>query len=213
MLTIDVKALQPDKPHRRWVLELQRGGNSRAADPPRRSGPARSSASRSRWHAAAARGKTAGRARDASARIREPSGAFTAAHVVVASGGGLVAACDRRIIIDTTVTDAAGVRPGGRCRRPACAGLFDTARPAAPMPASSAAAPGPSVFRCTECGHGGSLRAWTRVNIHGDVGPDGLIERSDYEDDAYWPLIEFSDRPDCPPCRDQVLCVANMCGT
>jgi hypothetical protein len=48
------------------------------------------------------------------------------------------------------------------------------------------------VYRCTECGHGQSLRAWARVNIHGDVGPDGLIERADYEDDAYWPLIEES---------------------
>jgi hypothetical protein len=48
------------------------------------------------------------------------------------------------------------------------------------------------VFRCAECGDGTRLRAWAHVNIHGDVGPDGLIERSDYEDDAFWPIIEES---------------------
>ncbi len=118
---------------------------------------------------------------------------FTAPHVVVTSGGYPAAACDRRILIDATVVaDAAEVRPGGRCRRAACIALFATARPAGPVPAPPAAAPGPSVFRCTECGHGGSLRAWAHVNIHGDLGPDGLIERADYEDDAYWPVIEES---------------------
>jgi hypothetical protein len=69
------------------------------------------------------------------------------------------------------------------------------------------------VFRCTECGHGGSLRAWAHVNIHGGLGPDGHIGRADYEDDAFWPILAFSDRRDCLARSDQVLCVTNMCGT
>lgn len=133
-------------------------------------------------------GKLQAGARDASGTIREPSGCFTALHVVVASGGWLAAACDRRIMIDVPTVGAAEVRPGGQCRRPACTALFATARP----PAPPAATTGPSLFRCSECGHGGSLRAWAHVNIHGDIGPDGLIERSDYEDDAFWPIIEES---------------------
>jgi hypothetical protein len=48
------------------------------------------------------------------------------------------------------------------------------------------------VFRCAERGDGTRLRAWAHVNIHGDVGSDGPIERSDYEDDAFWPIIEES---------------------
>jgi hypothetical protein len=44
----------------------------------------------------------------------------------------------------------------------------------------------------SECGHGRSLRAWAQVNIHGDLAPDGNIEWPDYEDDAYWPIIEES---------------------
>jgi len=136
------------------------------------------------------RGRLQAGPRDASLCAWVTSG-FTAVHVVVASGGYPAAACDRRILIDATVaTAAAEVRPGGRCRRAACTGLFATAEPAVPAPL--AAAPGPSVFRCTECGHGGSLRAWAHVNIHGDVGPDGHIEWPDYEDDAYWPVIEES---------------------
>jgi hypothetical protein len=106
-------------------------------------------------------------------------GSSPALHVVVAAAGYPAAACDRRILIDATVvTSAAKVRPAGRCRRPACSGLFAAAEPAAPAPAAPAAAPGPSVFRCTGCGRGGNLRAWAHVNIHGDVGPDGHIEES-----------------------------------
>jgi hypothetical protein len=114
-------------------------------------------------------------------------------HVVVASGGYPAAACDRRILIDATaVIDAAEARPGGRCRRPGCAGLFATAEPTVPAPAPPSDAPGPSVFRCTECGPGDSLRAWAHVNIHGDLGPDGHIDWPDYEDDAFWPILEES---------------------
>jgi hypothetical protein len=127
--------------------------------------------------------------RDASLRLQW--GSSPALHVVVACGGYPAAACDQRILIDATVViKAAEARPAGRCRRPACAGLFATAEPAVPAP--SAAAPGPSVFRCTECGHGGHLRAWAHVNIHGDLAPDGNIEWPDYEDDAFWPVIEES---------------------
>ncbi len=48
------------------------------------------------------------------------------------------------------------------------------------------------MFRCTECGHGAGLRAWAQVNIHGDLGPDGHIEWPDYEDDAFWTIVEES---------------------
>jgi hypothetical protein len=137
-------------------------------------------------------GKLQAGARDASGTIRPPSGIFTALHIVVASGGYLASACDQRIMIDVPTVNAAEARPGGRCRRPACAGLFTTAEPAVPKPAPQAAAPGPSVFRCTECGHGRNLRAWAQVNIHGDLAPDGNIEWPDYEDDAYWPIVEES---------------------
>jgi hypothetical protein len=127
--------------------------------------------------------------RDASLRLQW--GSFPALHIIAASGGYPAAACDRRILIDATaVIKAAEVRPGGRCRRPACASLFATAEPAAPAP--PAATPGPSVFRCTECGHGRSLRAWAHVNIHGDLAPDGNIEWPNHEDDAFWPVIEDS---------------------
>lgn len=130
-------------------------------------------------------------ARDASLRLQW--GSSQAAHVVVASGGWPVAACSWRILIDvSSVTAAAEVRPAGRCRRPACAGLFATAEQAVPAPPPPAAAPGPSVFRCAECGHGQNLRAWATVNIHGDLAPDGNIEWPDYEDDAFWPVIEES---------------------
>jgi hypothetical protein len=137
------------------------------------------------------RGQLQAGARDASGTIRMPSGIFTALHVVVASGGYLAAACDQRIMIDVPTVNAADARPAGRCRRPACAGLFTTAQPTAPDP-KPATTPEPGVFRCTECGHGGRLRAWAQVNIHGDLTPDGNIEWPDYEDDAYWPIIEES---------------------
>jgi hypothetical protein len=120
-------------------------------------------------------------------------GSSPALHVVVASGGYPAAACDRRILIDATVvTSAAQARPGGRCHRPACTTLFATAERPVPEPAPPSAAPVPSVFRCTECGHGRNLRAWAQVNIHGDLAPDGHIEWPDYEDDAYWPIVEES---------------------
>ncbi len=137
------------------------------------------------------RGQLQAGSRDASLGLQW--GSFPALHIVAASGGYPAAACDRRILIDATaVINASEARPGARCRRPACAGLFATAELAGPAPAPPAAAPGPSVFRCTECGHGGSLRAWAHVNIHGDLGPDGHIEWPDYEDDAFWPVIEES---------------------
>jgi hypothetical protein len=59
-------------------------------------------------------------------------------------------------------------------------------------PAAESTSPAASVFRCARCGDGTRLRAWAHVNIHGDVGPDGLIERSDYEDDAFLPILEES---------------------
>jgi hypothetical protein len=34
--------------------------------------------------------------------------------------------------------------------------------------------------------------AWAHVNIHGDLGPDGHIDWPDYEDDAFWPILEES---------------------
>ena len=137
-------------------------------------------------------GKLQAGARDASGAIRPPSGIFTALHIVVASGGYLAAACNQRIMIDVPTVNASEARPGGQCRRPACATLFTTARTAARPPAPPADAPEPSVFRCAECGHGGNLRAWAQVNIHGDLAPDGNIEWPDYEDDAYWPIVEES---------------------
>jgi hypothetical protein len=86
------------------------------------------------------RGQLQAGSRDASLRLQW--GSSPALHVVVASGGYPAAACDRRILIDATaVIDAAEARPGGRCRRPACAGLFATAEP---LPARTT----PGGFRC-----------------------------------------------------------------
>jgi len=69
----------------------------------------------------------------------------------------------------------------------------DDEEPEAAQPAAERSGPPASVFRCAKCGDGSRLRGWAHVNVHGDVGPDGLIERSDYEDDmAFNPIIEES---------------------
>lgn len=48
---------------------------------------------------------------------------------------------------------------------------------------TKAAAPAMSIFRCTACGHGTHLRAWTHVVAHGPVGVDGVIDHYDWTDD------------------------------